>query len=71
MFGQHGGHAAGKSHHARLSVFGLVQNAVRVFEADAVQVKIQRRAVECCPEGGRFFVKFFAHAGVLGTLTGV
>ncbi len=54
LFGQHGGDAAGKGHHAGLGVFGLVQNAVRVLKADAVQVKIQRRAVEGGPEGGEF-----------------
>ena len=71
MLGQHGGDAAGKGHHAGLGVFGLIQNAVRVLKADAVQVKIQHRAVEGGPEGGGAFVKFFAHAGVLGTLTGI
>ena len=71
LFGQHGGHTAGKGHHAGLGVFGLVQNAVRIFKADAVQVKIQRCAVKGRPEGGRCFVKFLAHAGVLRTLTGV
>ena len=71
MLGQHGGDAAGKGHHAGLGVFGLIQNAVRVLKADAVQVKIQHRTVEGGPEGGGAFVKFFAHAGVLGTLTGI
>ena len=71
LFGQHCGHAAGKGHHAGLGVLGLPQNAVRVLEADAVQVKIQHGAVECGPEGGRCFVKFFAHAGVLCPLTGI
>ena len=71
LFGQHCGHAAGKGHHAGLGVLGLPQNAVRVLEADAVQVKIQHGAVECGPEGGRCFVKFFAHAGVLRTLAGI
>ncbi len=71
MLGQHGSDAAGKGHHAGLGVFGLIQNAVRVLKADAVQVKIQRRAVEGRPEGGRAFVKFLAHAGVLRTLTGI
>ena len=71
LFGQHCGHAAGKGHHAGLGVFGLIQNAVRVVEADAVQIKIQRCAVKGRPEGGRCFVKFLAHAGVLCTLTGV
>ena len=71
LFCQHCGHAAGKGHHAGLGVLGLPQNAVRVLEADAVQVKIQHGAVECGPEGGRCFVKFFAHAGVLRTLAGI
>ena len=61
----------GEGHHAGLGVFGLIQNAVRVLKADAVQVKIQRRAVEGGPEGGGAFVKFFAHAGVLRALTGI
>ena len=52
LFRQHGGHTAGKGHHAGLGVFGLVQNAVRVLKANAVQVKIQRCAVKGRPEGG-------------------
>ena len=71
LLGQNGGYAAGKGHHAGLGVFGLIQNAVRVLKADAVQIKIQRCAVKGRPEGGRCFVKFLAHAGVLRTLTGV
>ena len=71
LLGQHCGHAAGKGHHAGLGVFGLIQKAVRVLKADAVQVEVQLCTVKCRPERGRAFVKFFAHAGVLCPLTGI
>ena len=71
LLGQNGGYAAGKGHHAGLGVFGLIQNAVRVVEADAVQIKRKVCSVERGTESGRCFVKFFAHAGVLGTLAGI
>ena len=71
FFGQHGADAARKGHHAGLGVFGLVQNAVRVLEADAVQIKRKVCSVERGTESGRCFVKFFAHAGVLCPLTGI
>ena len=71
VFLQNSSHAGRKGHHAGLGVFGLIQNAVRVFKADAVQVKIQRGGIKSGPESGICFVKVFAHAGVLTALPGV
>ena len=63
LLGQHCGHAAGKGHHAGLGVFGLIQKAVRVLKADAVQIEVQLCTVKCRPERGRAFVKFLPMPG--------
>lgn len=61
----------GKGHHAGLGVLGQIQNALRVVEADAPQIKIEVCGVERLPECGVSLVKVFAHAGVLRALAGI
>ena len=61
----------GEGHHAGLGVLSQIQNAFRVVEADALQIKVKVCGVERLPERGVSLVKVFAHAGVLRALTGI
>ena len=61
----------GEGHHAGLGVLSQIQNAFRVVEADALQIKVEVCGVERLPERGVSLVKVFAHAGVLRALTGI
>ena len=53
-------------------VLGLIQNAVRVFKADSLQVKVQLRRRQDRPgRRDNALVQVSAHAGVLTALPGV